>query len=326
MGKKATVLGVSNGVIWIQIDDEEYIKDLKHCFDEAGLMENYGLQLVEEDDDEGEWPTSPAHPKLSFVGAKDEEHLKAFEYAGPMGSYVFNCTREATDPYGFHHGQRVRATKGAYRSRCATVIGVHVGSLWIHLDGDKGASPCHFCANKAELEKKYGWKVLNTPITVEGGIHVPFDKIEYKGPFGLVYTFERGEEAMQQYELRHGQTVLIGRGISAGKRAVVIGVQTGVLWWHVEGDKGATPCSYCHDLDSLKQRFEVTILGEKVCIFGNSVSSLYSFTNIEYKPHQGGHFGVLSTQKNPHKQTAPDSRIQRNRLARRAPRHRTTQA
>eukprot|EP01061_Rhynchopus_euleeides_P010130 TRINITY_DN19488_c0_g1_i1.p1 TRINITY_DN19488_c0_g1~~TRINITY_DN19488_c0_g1_i1.p1 ORF type:complete len:477 (+),score=200.65 TRINITY_DN19488_c0_g1_i1:22-1431(+) len=265
-GKKATVLGVSNGVMWVHLDDEEYVKDLKGCFDGAELEKKYGLQLLEEEEAEDEWPLSPEHPKLQFIGAKDEEDLKQFEYEGPMGMYTFNCTREVTEEYGFHHGQRVRATKGAYRSRCATVIGVHNGALWIHLDGDRGASPCHFCNTKDDLEKKYGWKVLNTPISVGGGITAPYDKVEYMGPFGHTYAFERGEEAMKQYDLRHGQTLQIGRGISQGKKAVVIGVLTGVLWWHIQGDRAATPCSYCNDMASLRERYDVTVLHDALMI------------------------------------------------------------
>ena len=265
-GRKATVLGVSNGVVWLQIDDEEFVKDLKGCFTGDDLEAKFGLQVLEDDPDDAVWPESPRHPKLTFVAAIDDAHRKAFEYEGPMGTYTFNCTREATERYGFHHGQRVRATKGAYRSRCATVIGVHNGALWVHIDGDNGASPCHFCNDKADLEAKYGYKVITATATPTGMVRPPaYDKVEYPGPFGLKYSFERGEETLKRYSVTHGQTLQIGRGTDNGKKTVVIGVQTGVLWWHIQGDRAATPCQFCENFEDLQERYEVITTHEPVC-------------------------------------------------------------
>eukprot|EP01064_Diplonema_japonicum_P022305 TRINITY_DN3200_c2_g5_i1.p1 TRINITY_DN3200_c2_g5~~TRINITY_DN3200_c2_g5_i1.p1 ORF type:complete len:461 (+),score=99.43 TRINITY_DN3200_c2_g5_i1:55-1437(+) len=294
-GKKATVLGVLNGVLWVQLDEEEHVKDLKQCFNEEDLKNRYGLQMLEEED-EDDWPESPTHPKLHFVGARDEEQLKAFEYQGPMGRYVFRCTRNDTEPFGFHHGQRVRATRGACRSRCATVIGVHTGSLWVHLDGDKGATPCTFCNNQHDLERKYGWKVLNTPLTIKNQ-SIPFNKIEYLGSFGLTYLFDRGEEALKEYGVKHGQKLMIGRGMSAGKHAVVIGVQTGVLWWHIEGDKAATPCTYCSNLQDIQERYAVETTYEQAIVVKPN-ESVWPDTMTEAEQRRRQHQDIDSTPLN----------------------------
>eukprot|EP01060_Flectonema_neradi_P005076 TRINITY_DN1336_c1_g1_i3.p1 TRINITY_DN1336_c1_g1~~TRINITY_DN1336_c1_g1_i3.p1 ORF type:complete len:457 (+),score=73.54 TRINITY_DN1336_c1_g1_i3:413-1783(+) len=260
--KKATVLGVKSGVLWVQLDDEECARDLKECFNEAQLSEKYGIQELDEDAEEWGEVDSPA-PAMKFVAAKDEEELRAFEYVAPLGhTFTFNCSQEATEIFGYHHGQRVRATRGANRGRCATVIGTYRGTLWVHLDGDKGASNCHFCYNKEDLDNKYRWKVLNAPATSETTA-VPFNKIEYMGPFGLTYTFERGSEALKPYKLTHGQKLQINRGIYSGKKAVVIGIQAGVLWWHVENDKGATACSHCANHEELVEMYAITEVGEK---------------------------------------------------------------
>ncbi|KAJ9460505.1 U-box domain-containing protein 37 [Diplonema papillatum] len=270
-GQKAIVLGVTNGVLWVQLDEEEYAKDLKGCHNAEDTKTKYGAVLLEEEVVEQAFPVSPQHPKMEFVGARDEQELKAFQYSGPMGLYTFNCTREATEPFSFYHGQRIRATRGAYRSRCATVIGVLNGALWIHLDGDKGASPCHFCSNKDDLEAKYGWKVLN-PISprpaghLADSPHIPANKIEYRGPFGMTYLYERSDEALKPYGLRHGQLVKLNRGISSGKKAVVIGVQAGSLWLHVEGDRAATACTFCSSFEDLEERYKITLLPDLMTI------------------------------------------------------------
>ena len=261
--KKATVLGVKAGVLWVQLDDEECTKDLKQCFNESELIEKYGIQELEEDAEQWGEVDSPA-PVMQFVAAKDEEELRAFEYVAPLGhTFTFNCAHDITEVFGYHHGQRVRSTRGANRGRCATIIGTYRGTLWVHLDGDKGASNCHFCHNKEDLDKKYGWKVLNAPAPLEHS-GLPFNKIEYMGPFGLTYTFERGSETLKPYGLKHGQKLLINRGISAGKRAVVIGIQAGVLWWHIENDNGATACSHCSTYEDLIERYAISEINEKV--------------------------------------------------------------
>eukprot|EP01063_Lacrimia_lanifica_P038538 TRINITY_DN8221_c0_g1_i1.p2 TRINITY_DN8221_c0_g1~~TRINITY_DN8221_c0_g1_i1.p2 ORF type:complete len:505 (+),score=198.69 TRINITY_DN8221_c0_g1_i1:85-1599(+) len=262
--RTGTVLGVKAGLVWISLDDEEYVKDLKNAFTKEDLEVMYGIQLMEENEDDMHDPLSPV-VRMEFVGARDEAELKAFEYQGPMGTYIFSCRREDTEPFGFHHGQRVKSTRGALRSRCATVIGVLNGILWVHMDDDKTATPCSYCTCKEELLTKFGWRVLRPP-RASGGEgfntpNLPFDKIEYPGPFNQTYVFERGEEALKQFNLQHGKYLCIGRGTDTGKRAVVIGVQAGVMWWHVEGDRAASPAIYCSSYADLEERYKVQMLG-----------------------------------------------------------------
>lgn len=49
----------------------------------------------------------------------------------------FDISKKACHPFGFYHKDRVLVP---YREREATVIGVHEGVLWLHLDGSSGAT------------------------------------------------------------------------------------------------------------------------------------------------------------------------------------------
>eukprot|EP00756_Hemistasia_phaeocysticola_P012016 Hpha_TRINITY_DN15166_c3_g1::TRINITY_DN15166_c3_g1_i1::g.130050::m.130050 len=167
--KRALVLGVHMGNLWIQLEGEVAAKDLKHVHNAAELQEMYGPQLLSEGErrelmspEVAQSASSAAPP--DFRPARDQTELAHFEYAGVMGTFEFDGTEAACARFGVSHGETLRAGCGSERGKQAYVIGVNNGNLWVHFFGDRRATACHYCSNEAELQAKYGWqKVVAGP-------------------------------------------------------------------------------------------------------------------------------------------------------------------
>lgn len=69
----------------------------------------------------------------------------------------FDVSPESLAPFSYRHGDRVLSTWGVTRGRWSTVIGVRDGSLWVHDDGDFGASSLVGFKTRDELERCNGW-------------------------------------------------------------------------------------------------------------------------------------------------------------------------
>ena len=61
------------------------------------------------------------------------------------------------DKFGYNHGDRVLSTWGVTRGQWSTVIGVRDGALWVHDDGQLGATMLAGFQSKDELERCNGW-------------------------------------------------------------------------------------------------------------------------------------------------------------------------
>ncbi len=69
----------------------------------------------------------------------------------------FDISPESMAPFAYRHGDRVLSTWGVTRGRWSTVIGVRDGALWVHDDGDVGASSLVGFKSRDELERCNGW-------------------------------------------------------------------------------------------------------------------------------------------------------------------------
>jgi hypothetical protein len=63
------------------------------------------------------------------------------------------------EKFGYRCGERVLSTWGATRGRWSTIIGVRDGALWVHDDGELGATMLAGFESRAELERLNGWMV-----------------------------------------------------------------------------------------------------------------------------------------------------------------------
>lgn len=293
-GHRAIVLGEHTGCLWVQFKDERPVRDLKYCFSEKQLQETHGLTLIMPTDRDAQSMFSPtgadramsspfggapgsalAAPPPAFTPAQDEGQLRKFPYAGIHGEYDFACTAEHTAPFGYAHGQVVCATTGADAGKHAVIIGVYNGNLWAHWYGEAAATQLRYCSNKQELDAKYAFREISaapplgaskdwqeeeepgSPISsVRGGW-----SIEYPGPFGQLRTFDKTPDKLKLFGVRHGQKVRITKGMNRGKEAVIIGISSGVLWMHVEGDKAASACAFCQNEADVRDRYRWADLG-----------------------------------------------------------------
>ena len=69
----------------------------------------------------------------------------------------FDTSAESLAPFSYKHGDRVLSTWGVTRGRWSTVVGVRDGALWVHDDGDIGASSLVGFRTRDELERCNGW-------------------------------------------------------------------------------------------------------------------------------------------------------------------------
>eukprot|EP01065_Artemidia_motanka_P018529 TRINITY_DN21843_c0_g1_i1.p1 TRINITY_DN21843_c0_g1~~TRINITY_DN21843_c0_g1_i1.p1 ORF type:complete len:492 (+),score=70.90 TRINITY_DN21843_c0_g1_i1:112-1587(+) len=296
-GKRALVLGVQMGCLWVQLEGEVAAKDLKHVKDAEELKQIYGAVKLSEIESrdllaDGSYEASavpesePVRP--NFVPAADKKHLAHFEYPGVMGMLEVDGSPAACAPFGFHHGETVRASVGFEKGRTAVVVGVHSGSLYVHFYGDKAATSCYYCTDKEQLLTKYGFTsvapapaIPDAPPTAPPSVATAAlddlqrmsstitDKhrsFEYPVPFGMTQRFDRTEEATKPFGVRHGQILAITKGMSAGHNAVVVGVCNSTLWIHEEGDRAATACKYCSNAADLESRYGFRSTGETACL------------------------------------------------------------
>lgn len=157
------------------------------------------------------------------------------EYKAKAGETLeFDIGDNACSAFGFLHGQRVDTPKGF-----ATVIGVRGQHLWFHADCDTGASYWGSCKTKQDLRDK-GFRLLK-------GKENSLPK--YKARGGELLTFDTSKCACFPFGFLHNDRVHTTKG-----DATVVGVRNGTLWFHVDGEKGASywkSCLCAQDFESM---------------------------------------------------------------------------
>eukprot|EP01065_Artemidia_motanka_P010279 TRINITY_DN15425_c0_g1_i1.p1 TRINITY_DN15425_c0_g1~~TRINITY_DN15425_c0_g1_i1.p1 ORF type:complete len:514 (+),score=156.17 TRINITY_DN15425_c0_g1_i1:48-1544(+) len=266
-GRKARVLGVSVGCVWVQLAGETAVRDLKFCASAEEIRNMYGPVQVDADESFGLPPTVDAadapSPPSSFVVGTDLEQLAHYEYPTTQGMYRFEATPSACEPFGHYHGQHLRATVGAEAGKHCVVIGVHSGVLWVHWYQDRCASPCLYCSGSQDIVLKYGFhETRPAPQIEEERPTAGKQTFTYPAAFGIDREFDRGAAVHERFGVRHGQRLRLMRGMSRGRHAVVIGISAGSLWMHIEGDQAATCCHHCSGYDELKKRFKYVEVDE----------------------------------------------------------------
>eukprot|EP01062_Namystynia_karyoxenos_P056485 TRINITY_DN47449_c0_g1_i1.p1 TRINITY_DN47449_c0_g1~~TRINITY_DN47449_c0_g1_i1.p1 ORF type:complete len:510 (+),score=121.54 TRINITY_DN47449_c0_g1_i1:73-1602(+) len=291
-GNSARVLGTHLGCLWVQLAGDCAARDIKHCFTASDLVEAGVVKAEPEEHPPGPPPPhelpeaeeAEVPPAPDFRPALDDAERASFAYSGPQGEYTFQCRQEDCAPFGFFHGQHLRATRGLDRGRHCIVIGVSCGVLWVHWYGDAHASPLLYCHTHAELMEKYCFQETVPPAALLSSVRAaalaescrsgaepvaaaaalggwdplptPNEGFEYPAPFGEMRVFDIGPCVQEKYGVRHGQRLRLQRGLSKGKCAVVIGINSGTLWLHIDGDRSATACHYCSNEAELHERYK----------------------------------------------------------------------
>eukprot|EP00759_Apiculatamorpha_spiralis_P039401 PhF_6_TR38175/c0_g1_i2/m.57068 len=170
------------------------------------------------------------------------ESPPAFWYFTNEGFVVdYDVSPMACAKFGYYSGDRVLATWGPTAGRWSTVIGVRGSMLWVHDDGEIGASYLWGFIKREDFERRIGWVVMGNVKLAEASM------IRYTTNQGYLEDFNITPEACHPFGFYHGERVQCTIGVCAGISSTVIGVARGHLWFHEDGDSGA---SYLYGLKS----------------------------------------------------------------------------
>ncbi|MEA2091737.1 MAG: hypothetical protein U9O83_05160, partial [Campylobacterota bacterium] len=177
--------------------------------------------VVEEDVTPTATPTPLAPPQQDvaqpiIVDSIDTTSTKIMYPMRAGGEVEFDVSKEACEGFGFLHDGRVRTPDGP-----ATVVGVRDGELWFHIDGQAGASFWGGCNTIKSFEEK--------------GIS-RLDFVKAKARSGDVWEFSTSEPECMSFGFKHGVRVSCPKNGNAS----VVGVRDGHLWFHIDGDVGAS--------------------------------------------------------------------------------------
>lgn len=158
----------------------------------------------------------------------------------------FDSSKEACKPFGFCSDDKVKTPKGP-----AYVVGVKDSSLYFHVEGNFGAEYWGSYKEKEFREKDFRLiqaSGSSAPLSSSLPSDLPgtseamhsdqddsaISKV-YLADNGETYQFNTSLTSCESFGFFSGDRVKTPRG-----QATVIGVNAGRLWFHVDGDKGAT--------------------------------------------------------------------------------------
>lgn len=148
----------------------------------------------------------------------------------------FDIRSEACEQFGYQHGDVVLTEEGVV----STVIGVHAGRLWFHMEGAEGAGLW-----QTETLKKVGWvkvqpgrprqapSLASRWLTLDFAFTLGLDSSTAK----VAYFDTRNQLCMKVGGFTHGQVIQFD---GFHQKAVTIGVRPGedgrvFLWFHLKG-------------------------------------------------------------------------------------------
>jgi hypothetical protein len=74
-----------------------------------------------------------------------------------FGRQEFDISAAALEPFGFQHGQSIKACRGADKDLVFHVVGVSSGTLWVVQEGKPRAVALRHCTNKETIQERYGF-------------------------------------------------------------------------------------------------------------------------------------------------------------------------
>lgn len=197
--------------------------------------------------------------------------LGDLEFEGPLGtSYRFD-TDALDDLFDVRSGSQhyIKLWQAS-----VSFVGVFLDVPWVRVirGGVPGMSalrkncavPLSGCKDGEVLRSLYGLcEVPSTPsgpymesprtkVTPRAGGSAPAFKIIEKNkkascqaPLGVVLQVDISDPSLKVFDLRHGDRLLVLRGAGSGRMATVVGVYTGTLVVHVDGDAKVTIARGC---------------------------------------------------------------------------------
>ena len=179
--------------------------------------------------------------------------------SGRWGPLLFESTHTSFERLGCPHLQhrlRVRHTVWGVHG---VVVGTARFYVWVHFDGDQGATvvhpqelpflqPCHVSEKPKvpELVRLLPCKPRQSPA---GSV-----AFRYHTTAGNVALFDTSAAAVEEFGVRHGEVVAFRTG-SVESTAVIVGVRQGVLWKVAHGTSGATPFTGVKTAEGLQEHF-----------------------------------------------------------------------
>jgi hypothetical protein len=191
------------------------------------------------------------------------------EATGALGfRYAFN-----TDPtmletkYGLFAGARVYFSS---LESSAAVVGEFLNVLWVTHERNSRAVPLIGGSSESALlhlhgmrdeDVKTGATSPRTPRTPGRNRAAPAFVLDAarnvamcQGAFGARIEVATDAASLKPFGVQHGQRLLATKGMDEGKAFTIVGVKSGSLYVHVEGDRRVSVCRNCSnaaDLDTL---------------------------------------------------------------------------
>ena len=158
----------------------------------------------------------------------------------------------------YRHGDRiVFPTQQVCDHRAGTVIGIARLQLWVHIDGDGGATPWSVPdLNVCSIVDK-----ATVLVMVKERSSLKQNLLRYPTTACNIALFDSSSKGSAKFNLLPNDIITFLSG-QTNHTAVVIGVRSGILWRHVNGEKGASPFLGVSSASDLEQ-FGVVVIGKK---------------------------------------------------------------
>jgi hypothetical protein len=188
-------------------------------------------------------------------------------------------TADALAAFGVKHAQRMMCLSGSTIGKTATVVGIHCGSLHVHIDGDSRVTVCRNCSDASSLADMFGFDVAPPRQQSRGALSPSPSGTRSKSPPqtprskpGAVpracwtahgrQHFDVSTAACDTFGLRHGQSVRATRGADAGTVFHCFGVRLGSMWVVPDGKQRATALRHCNDKAAVDVAYGFVSVGD----------------------------------------------------------------
>jgi hypothetical protein len=153
LGEDVVIVGQLLGVLWVRKQSQSSVATpLVRCTSAELLRSLYGLcEIVPGSDVPVPSPRVSSTPRSIPAFKLSEDRHKAACY-GPFGArFDANATAAAMKPFGVTHGQRLMGTAGLSNGKLAVAVGVHLGNLVVHVEGDSKVTIVRNCESASDL-------------------------------------------------------------------------------------------------------------------------------------------------------------------------------
>ena len=305
-GKNVTAIGELFGVLWIRPSSGTVVP-LPGATNEASLHSLYAVGDPVDPSSGALTPRRTGTPRSTQKPYTVDIQKQTATCEAAFGNrFDADISRKALQPFGVAHGQQLSATEGALKGKTLTIVGVHLGSLWVLVEGDRRVSCLRNCPDGATLREKCGFgsgvksakspetpaepttpskprpATVSSPRAASKEAASPTHK---RKEFTMWTSFGRqvfdiALPATAPFGFAHGQTIKASRGADKGSVFHVVGVAQGCLWVVQENKPRAVPLRHCTTKEDIQSRFGFAVVGKKELEYLSAMESEPALTPV----------------------------------------------